>query len=62
MNRISAHPAVMAWPRASSGKPGSDALRPFLGVSSQALGGVSAPPLFPASMTISNLLTQHTVA
>lgn len=52
MNRITAA-AAMAWPRAFSGKCGSDAVLPFLGASSQALGGVSAPPLFPSSSSIS---------
>jgi len=60
MNRISAA-AVMAWPRAVSGKSGSDAGRGDLSVSSLNLGGVSAPPLFPACKIIVNLLTQQTV-
>lgn len=45
MTEISAA-AVMAWPRAVSGKSCSDAKRPFLGVSSLNLGEAATSPIF----------------
>lgn len=56
MTEISAT-AVMVWPRAVSGKCRSDAVQPFLGVSSLNLGGGNTSPIFSTLQSISSLPT-----